>query len=115
MSLASPDTTVVYSTDAGHVARTSDGLVRVHMNELMFSVCADVLPTMQRKLQTLCESVEGCACSHGCRWQLRIPCPNQPVLVLRTDEMRALDDLVHGAATMIELNAMLEAASIDWA
>lgn len=112
MSIASPDAPVVYSTDEGQVAHSSEGIVHIQLDDLAISVSASDLPAMQKKLGRLCDSFRGCDCSRGCRWQLRVPCTQHPVLVLGTDEMRSLNELVQGASTMIELDAMLADASI---
>jgi len=115
MQSASFDTSSLYETDRGHVARADDGRVHVTFDDVQLSMSTEGLQQVHQKLRALSESVAGCECSSGCRWQLRVPCTKQPVLVLNTDEMRALATLIGGAATMIELNSILNETSIDWA
>lgn len=114
MLSASFDTSTLYETDRGHVAQAADGRVHVTFDDVQLAMSTEGLQQVHQKLHALSGSVSGCECSSGCRWQLRVPCTKHPVLVLNTDEMRALATLVGGAATMIELDDILNAAAIDW-
>lgn len=114
MQSASFDTSTLYETDHGHVAQATDGRVHVTFDDVQLAMSTEGLQQVHQKLHALSGSVAGCECSSGCRWQLRVPCTKQPVLVLNTDEMRALATLIGGAATMIELDGILGEAAIDW-
>lgn len=115
MELASSDTSCVFQTEHGHVHRHPDhDRLRIEWSSRTLDVQRSRLSLLKEAARTLADSVE--RCPNGCRWQFRAPALQRPfVLVLSSGEVLQLAELLDGAATMLELEAMLSEAEIDWA
>lgn len=108
MASASFDTSVLFATDHGSVERTSQGRVRIMVDSMQWCLSPPDVADLRDTTQSLASEVYHC--ERDCRWQLRVE--DHPTVVLDSDEVLRLDALLDGAVTMLELDALLEEASI---
>ena len=88
-----------------------DGSIVIRFESLEFTLQPDGLSSLRDVTRSLAADVR--RCGSGCRWQLRTPHADQrSVVVLSSDEVLALEDLVGGASAMHELNGILSEYSI---
>lgn len=109
MTPASFDTSTLYATEHGTVDWTSADQLQVVLGENSWTLAPDALTALHQATQPLAAQVYRCDCD--CRWQLRMD--EQTTSVLSTDEVLRLHSLLDGAVTMLELDTILDAASID--
>ena len=108
---ASSDAVTLYATDEGTVVEQEDGSIVIRFESLEFTLQPDGLSSLRDVTRSLAADVR--RCGSGCRWQLRTPHADQrSVVVLSSDEVLALEDLVGGASAMHELNGILSDHSI---
>lgn len=108
------DASSLYETDFGSVHRTSGGVLDVTFGGHSLQFEEADLGCIRASVVSL--AVGAWDYETPCRWQLRIqPAPDQPVMVLRTCEVFRLKELLDGAATMLELEQILDEAQIDGA
>jgi hypothetical protein len=105
------DPSVFFATEHGCVHRLSDRLFTVSLGEITWTLGADDLIGLQEATHSLAGDVY--RCGNDCRWQLRVP--GQSVVVLCSTEVLRLDTLLHGAATLLELDDILADADVTWA
>ncbi|MFB6099394.1 MAG: citrate synthase [Salinibacter sp.] len=106
MPSASFDTS---ATDHGDVEWTDRGRVRITLGNMRWHLAPSDVPTLRETTRSLASEVYHC--ERDCRWQLRVE--EHPTMVLDSDEVLRLDALLDGAVTMLELEALLEEASIS--
>jgi len=113
-SSAPSDALTLYATDEGTVVEQDDGSIMVRFDPLEFTVQPEGLASLRAATRSLASDVRRCGTE--CRWQLRTPsADHRSVVVLSSDEVLALDDLVSGATAMHELNGILSDLSIETA
>ncbi|WP_232797881.1 hypothetical protein [Salinibacter altiplanensis] len=76
---------------------------------MRWTLAASEVPVLRDTTRSLASEVYHC--ERDCRWQLRVD--GHPTVVLDSDEVLRLDALLDGALTMLELDAILEDASIS--
>ncbi|PEN14449.1 citrate synthase [Longibacter salinarum] len=109
---ASSDAVVLYSTGAGSAVQRDDDRVTLTFNDLAITLPTPAINELRDSARSLAADVR--RCGSDCRWQLRVPQADQRmVIVLTSEDVLALDDLVSGASAMMELNAILEETAID--
>lgn len=108
MASASFDTSALFATDHGSVERTSHGRVRIVLGSLQWRLSPSDVSDLRNTTQSLAREVYHC--ERDCRWQLRVE--GHPAVVLDSEEVLRLDALLDGAVTMLELDSLLEEASI---
>jgi len=109
---ASSDAVTLYSTDEGSVVERDDGSVTVTFDGLTLVFQPETLVSLRDSIRSLAADVR--RCGSDCRWQLRLPDADQrSVLVLTSEDVLALEDLVAGASAMLELNGLLDEAGIE--
>ena len=108
MPPASSDTATLFSTEHGAVDRVSADRLRVAMGDRAWTLAPDALTALHEALQPLAAQVYRCDCD--CRWQVRLD--DRETAVLTTDEVLRLHSLLGGAVTMLELDSLLNDASI---
>lgn len=108
---APSDAVTLYATDEGTVVEQEDGSIVIRFESLEFTLQPEGLSSLRDVTRSLAADVR--RCGSGCRWQLRTPHADQrSVVVLSSEEVLALEDLVGGASTMHELNGILSDLSI---
>lgn len=108
MASASFDTSALFATDHGSVERTSQGRVQILLGGMQWCLSPSNVADLRKTTQSLASEVYHC--ERDCRWQLRVE--DHPTVVLDSDEVLRLDALLDGAVTMLELDALLQDASI---
>jgi hypothetical protein len=110
-SPASFDTSTLFATEHGTVEWSADGSLLVALGRLELRL----MPSEVESLHEVARSLAGDVyrCGRDCRWQLRVP--GRSVFVLDSDEVLRLDTLLQGAVAMLELDAILDDAAVDWA
>jgi hypothetical protein len=109
---ASSDAVTLYETDAGSVTESEDGLLTVRLDGFSFSLEREALASLQQTATSLAGDVR--RCGSDCRWQLRLPGAGRgTVVVLSSDEVLAIEDLISGADAMLELDEMLSDLGIE--
>lgn len=108
MSLASFDSSSLYSTEHGTTQRRSDGMLVVSLGRWRWALSSANVRALHETIQPLAHQVYRCNCD--CRWQLRLP--GHDAVILTTDEVLQLHSLLDGTTTMLELDVLLEDASI---
>jgi hypothetical protein len=108
MPPASPDTEALFATEHGAVDWASADRVRVAIGDRAWTLAPGALTALHEALQPLAAQVYRCDCD--CRWQVRLT--EQDTAVLTTDEVLRLHSLLDGAVTMLELDFLLDDASI---
>jgi hypothetical protein len=108
MASASFDTSVLFATDHGSVERTSQGPLRITLDNMQWRLSPSDVADLRETTRSLASEVYHC--ERDCRWQLRVE--DHPTVVLDSDEVLRLDALLDGAVTMLELDAFLEEAAI---
>ncbi len=109
MPSASPETSALFATDHGSVEWTSPGRVRIALGEMRWRLAPAEVSSLRNTTQALASEVYHC--ERDCRWQLRVE--GHPTVVLNSDEVLRLDALLDGAVTMLELESILDDASIS--
>ena len=108
MASASFDPSVLFATDHGSVERAPQERVRIMLDGMQWCLSPSDVADLRSTTQSLASEVYHC--ERDCRWQLRVE--EHPTVVLDSDEVLRLDALLDGAVTMLELDALLEEASI---
>lgn len=108
MASASFDTSVLFATDHGSVEWASEKRVRIALDGMQWCLSPSDVADLRRTTQSLASEVYHC--ERDCRWQLRVE--EHPTVVLDSEEVLRLDALLDGAVTMLELDSLLEEASI---
>jgi hypothetical protein len=108
MPPAFPDTATLFATEHGVVDWTSADRLRVALGTRSWRLAPDALTSLHEATQPLAAQVYRCDCD--CRWQLRLP--GRGTAVLSTDEVLRLHSLLDGAVAMLELDSLLDDASI---
>ena len=103
------DTSALFATDHGSVERVSQGRVRLKFGGTSWRLAPSDVPALRDTTRSLAREVYHC--EHDCRWQLRVD--GHPTVVLDSKEVLRLDALLDGAVTMLELESILEGASIS--
>jgi len=83
--------------------------VRLHFGNTSWTLAPSDVPTLRNTTRSLASEVYHC--ERDCRWQLRVE--GHPTVVLDSDEVLRLDALLDGAVAMLELDSILEDASIS--
>lgn len=109
MPSASFDTSALFATDHGSVEWTGHGRVHIALDSMEWRLAPSDVPALRETTLSLASEVYHC--ERDCRWQLRVE--NHPTVVLDSDEVLRLDALLDGAVAMLELDALLEEASIS--
>lgn len=110
MPSTSPEkTSALFSTDHGSAAYTAHGNVRLVFGSMHWTLSPTDVSALRATTQSLASEVYHC--QRDCRWQLRVE--DHPTVVLDSDEVLRLDALLDGAVTMLELDTLLEEASIS--
>jgi len=109
MPSASFDTSALFATDHGSVEWTGHGRVQIALGSMQWRLAPSDVPALRETTLSLASEVYHC--ERDCRWQLRVE--DHPTVVLDSDEVLRLDALLDGAVTMLELDALLEEASIS--
>lgn len=109
MPPVSSNTEALFATEHDTVARASADRLRVTMSDRTWTLAPEALTTLHEALQPLAAQVYRCDCD--CRWQVRLN--EQNTAVLTTDEVLRLHSLLDGAVTMLELDSLLDDASIN--
>ncbi len=109
MPSASFETPALFTTDHGSVEWTSCGRVQIALGSMQWRLAPADVPDLRETTLSLASEVYHC--ERDCRWQLRVE--DHPTVVLDSDEVLRLDALLDGAVTMLELDALLEEASIS--
>ena len=110
MPSTSPEkTSALFSTDHGSAAYTAHGNVRLVFGSMHWTLSPTDVSALRATAQSLASEVYHC--QRDCRWQLRVE--DHPTVVLDSDEVLRLDALLDGAVTMLELDTLLEEASIS--
>jgi hypothetical protein len=108
---APSDAVTLYATDGGTVVEQDDGSIMISFDAMDLPIQPDDLSRLHDATRALSSDVR--RCGSGCRWQLRVPgMDHRSVLVLSSEEVLALDELVGGAAAMYELNDILQGLDI---
>jgi hypothetical protein len=107
-SFAPSETSALFTTDHGSVERTPQGRVRLVFGGTRWTLAPSDLPALRSTTRSLASEVYHC--ERDCRWQLRVE--GHPTVVVDSDEVLRLDALLDGAVTMLELEGILEEASI---
>ena len=108
MASASFDTSALFATDHGSVERTSHGRIRIMLDGMRWRLSPSDVADLRKTTRSLASEVYHC--ERDCRWQLRVE--DHPTVILDSEEVLRLDALLDGAVTMIELDSLLEEASI---
>ena len=108
MSPTFSDTATLFATEHGAVTRTSADRLCVTMGERSWTLAPSALSALHEALQPLAAQVYRCDCD--CRWQVRVS--EQDTAVLTTGVVLRLHSLLDGAVTMLELDSLLDEASI---
>lgn len=108
MPLALFDSSSLYATEHGTARRRSDGTLVLSLGGWQWDLSPEDVQALHETIQPLAHQVYRCNCD--CRWQLRLP--GEEAVILTTDEVLQLHSLLDGTATMLELDAVLEDASI---
>jgi hypothetical protein len=108
MASASFDASVLFATDHGSIEWTSQERVRIVLEGMGWCLSPADVVDLRSTTRSLASEVYHCG--RDCRWQLRVE--DHPTVVLDSDEVLRLDALLDGAVTMLELDALLEEASI---
>jgi len=108
MPSASFDTSALFATDHGSVEWTGHGRVQIALGSMQWRLAPSDVPALRETTLSLASEVYHC--ERDCRWQLRVE--GHPTVVLDSDEVLQLDALLDGAVTMLELEGILEDASI---
>lgn len=103
------DTSALFATDHGFAERTTQGRVRLHFGGTSWTLSPSDVPTLRSTTRSLASEVYHC--ERDCRWQLRVE--GHSTVVLDSEEVLRLDALLDGAVTMLELEAILNDASIS--
>ncbi|WP_263810874.1 MULTISPECIES: citrate synthase [Salinibacter] len=103
------DTSVLFETDHGSVERTTQDRVRLRFGSTSWILASSDVPGLRDTTRSLASEVYHC--ERDCRWQLRVD--GHPTVVLDSDEVLRLDALLDGAVTMLELDTILDGASIS--
>lgn len=110
MPSSTPTSSVLFETDFGAV-RPADGQLEVAFGAHTLSMDAQALIGFHESVATL--AANAWRYETPCRWQLRIQvAPDQPVVVLCSDEVYRLKSLLDGAAAMLELEQILDEAQV---
>ncbi|MEF8816371.1 MAG: citrate synthase [Salinibacter sp.] len=103
------DTSALFATDHGSVERVAQGRIRLNFGGTSWVLAPSDVPALRTTTRSLAREVYHC--EHDCRWQLRVD--GHPTVVLDSEEVLRLDALLDGAVTMLELESILEGASIS--
>ncbi len=107
--MSSPaDTSSLFGTEHGVVEWASEEAVCVTLGDRHWTFAVEELHTLQDAVASLAAKVYRCDCD--CRWQVRMD--GRRTFVLDTDEVLQLHSLLDGAVTMLELDTLLDEASI---
>lgn len=109
MPSASFDTSTLFATDHGSVEWTDPGRVRIALGNMQWRLAPSDVSALRETTLSLASEVYHCG--RDCRWQLRVE--GHSTVVLDSDEVLRLDALLDGAVAMLELDALLEEASIS--
>lgn len=109
MAPASFNTTTLFATEHDAVDWDSADRLRVAVGDRTWTLAPDDLRTLHEATQPLAAQVYRCDCD--CRWQLRLD--DQETAVLSTEEVLRLHSLLDGAVAMLELDSILNDASIS--
>lgn len=109
-SFASSDAATLFSTDAGTATERDDGMIDLSVGEMRFTVSPGELRSMRDAAARLAADVRRCGAD--CRWQLRTPALERSVIVLESEEVLRLYDLLDGAAAMLDLNDLLDEVGV---
>lgn len=109
MMPASFETSALFVTDHGSVEWTSQGNVRLTLGTRDWILAPSNVSTLRETTRSLAGEVYHC--ERECRWQLRVE--DHPTVVLDSDEVLRLDALLDGAVTMLELDSILDDASVE--
>lgn len=108
MPFASFDTTALFSTEHGAIEWGAGGHLKLSLGERSWRLAPADVQALHEATQPLAAQVYHCNCD--CRWQLRLE--GHEAIVLETDEVLRLHSLLDGAVAMLELEALLDDASI---
>lgn len=108
MPSASFETSALFATDHGTVEWMAHGQVRIVLKGVHWQLAPGDVASLRETTRALASEVYHC--ERDCRWQLRAD--SHPTVVLDSDEVLRLDALLDGAVAMLELDALLDEASI---
>lgn len=109
-SFASSDAATLFSTNAGTSTERDDGMIDLSVGEMQFTVSPGELRSMRDAAARLAADVRRCGAD--CRWQLRTPALDRSVIVLESEEVLRLYDLLDGTAAMLDLNDLLDEVGV---